>query len=101
MELNTIQSDQLQRFESNLDGYKSVVDDYYKSFPTFKQSQPKDNIIMAVLWNNINEKELIGSFNAILELRHFTFSNTITGHLRVKAKSEQVLQLLDNLLEKE
>ncbi len=84
MDLNSLQLDQLKRFESNLGSYLNVMSNYSKSFPLLNANKPEGNIVDRILWNNIDEKEFVGNFTTALELRQFTFENTISGHLKVK-----------------
>ncbi|PWI29723.1 hypothetical protein DI383_10935 [Flavobacteriaceae bacterium LYZ1037] len=98
MELNSLQTDQLKRFQSNLNSYLDVVSNYSKSFPVVNSNAPENNIIDSILWNNINEKEFVGNFTTVLKLREFTFDNTIKGHLKVKEKTIETLNLIERLL---
>ncbi|MFL0352809.1 DUF6090 family protein [Xanthomarina sp. GH4-25] len=98
MELNSLQTDQLKRFQSNLDSYLDVVSNYSKSFSVVNSNAPENNIIDSILWNNINEKEFVGNFTTVLKLREFTFDNTIKGHLKVKEKTIETLNLIERLL---
>ena len=98
MELNSLQKDQLKRFQSNLDSYLDVVVEYSKSFPIENSNAPENNIIDKILWSDINEKKFVGNFTTALSLRKFTFDNTIRGHLKVKDKSIEVLELIEKLV---
>ena len=98
MDLNSIQEDQLKRFDSNLDTYKNVST-YYAQHFTYSNG-PTGNIVDEILWNNVNEKVLVSSLSNSLTQRKFMFDNTIRGHLRVKEKSREILELIDTLLKK-
>ena len=98
MDLNSIQEDQLKRFDSNLDTYKNVST-YYAQHFTYSNG-PTGNIVDEILWNNVNEKVLVSSLSNSLTQRKFMFDNTIKGHLRVKEKSREILELIDTLLKK-
>jgi hypothetical protein len=98
MDLNSLQLDQLKRFDSNLDAYTDLVSYYLQHFPRSKG--PEGNIVDAILWNNVDEKILVSSLTNTLYQRKFMFRNTIRGHLRVKEKSREILELIESLLEK-
>ena len=98
MDLNSLQLDQLKRFDSNLDAYTNVVSYYLQHFPTSKG--PEGSIVDAILWHNVDEKILVSSLTNTLYQRKFMFKNTIRGHLRVKEKSREILEPIESLLEK-
>jgi len=98
MDLNSMQEDQLKRFDSNLDTYKNVSFYYAQHFTSSKG--PMGNIVDEILWNDVNEKVLVSSLTNSLKQRKFMFNNTIHGHLRVKKKSQEILKLIEKLLKK-
>ena len=98
MDLNSMQEDQLKRFDSNLDTYKNISI-YYEQHFTYS-SGPTGNIVDEILWNNVNEKVLVSSLTNSLTQRKFMFDNTIRGHLRIKEKSREILELIKQLLKK-
>ena len=99
MDLNSLQLDQLKRFDSHIDYYQNVMYTYMTSFPISSELK-KEDIVDRTMWQEINEKELIGKFTASLGIRKFMFENTINGHLRVKAKSLEIIKLIEELLNK-
>ena len=99
MDLNIIQLDQLKRYDSHHDYYLKVMANYTQSFPIHSK-MPKGNIVDRVIWNNVNQKELISNFITVLEIRKFTFESTVKGHLKVKDKSKEILELIKMLLDK-
>lgn len=98
MDLNSMQEDQLKRFDSNLDTYKNVSIYYAQHFTSSKG--PIGNIVDEILWNDVNEKVLVSSVTNSLTQRKFMFNNTIRGHLKVKEKSQEILELIEKLLKK-
>ena len=99
MDLNNLQEDQLERFYSHMGYFERIMSDYLQNYPIYNNI-PENTIVENILWNNVNEKQLVGSFTSILGLRKFMFKNSISGHLTVKEQSIEVLNLIDELLEK-
>jgi hypothetical protein len=99
MDLNGLQIDQLERFYSHIDYYQNIMSDYMASFPIYSEVT-KNDLVDRVIWNDINEKELIGKFTAGLGVRLFMFKNTISGHLRVKEKSIEIISFIENTFKK-
>ena len=97
MDLNSLQQDQLERFYSHMGYFEKIMSDYLQNYPIYDDI-PENALVGKILWENINEKQLVGSFTAILGLRKFMFHNSISGHLRVKEQSIEVLNLIDKLL---
>ncbi|WP_223033783.1 DUF6090 family protein [Hanstruepera marina] len=98
MDLNSIQQDQLERFYSHMGYFERIMSDYLQNYPIY-DSIPENTVVGKILWDDIDEKQLVGSFTSILGLRKFMFKNSISGHLRVKDQSIEVLNLIDKLLE--
>ncbi len=100
MDLNSQQLDQLERFYSHMGYFERIMSDYLQDYPIYSDI-PENSIVEKILWEDVNEKELVGSFTSILGLRKFMFENSISGHLKVKEQSAEVLNLIDKLLEQE
>jgi hypothetical protein len=98
MDLNSMQEDQLKRFDSNLDTYKNISIFYTQHF-TYSKG-PTGNIVDEILWNDVNEKVLVSSLTNSLIQRKFMFENTISGHFKIKEKSQDILELIEKLLKK-
>ena len=99
MDLNSLQIDQLERFDSHIDYYQNIMSDFMASFPIYSEVT-KNDLVDRIIWNDINEKELIGKFTAGLGIRLFMFKNTVSGHLRVKEKSVEIINFIENDFEK-
>ena len=100
MDLNSLQQDQLERFYSHMGYFERIMSDYLQDYPIYSDI-PENTLVAKILWDDVNEKELVGSFTSILGLRKFMFKNSIRGHLKVKEQSTEVLNLIDKLLEDE
>lgn len=99
MDLNVLQQDQLKRFDSHIDTHHNLLSIYVQRFPVYIDV-PEISLIDSLLWKNVDERALAGNFTSLLGYRQFMFGNTIRGHLRVKEKSKEILELIETLLEK-
>tara|TARA_R110001632_G_scaffold83134_4_gene184234 strand:- start:1577 stop:2335 length:759 start_codon:yes stop_codon:yes gene_type:complete len=98
MLLQNYQLDEINRSKNNLDQYDIIYSNYSTRYPIIAKDKPKDNIVDRLLWSNIDEKDFVGNFVAILDSKQSTFRNTIMGQREVKDKSKEILLLLQGLI---
>ncbi|WP_235299578.1 DUF6090 family protein [Portibacter marinus] len=94
MDLNSLQIDQLERFRSNIEYYQSVMSMHMVHFPINVEVHEGD-IIDQILWDNLDPKELVGTFVAALGVRKFMFENTTAAHTRIKEKSIEIINFIE------
>jgi hypothetical protein len=98
MKLQNDQLDEIKRSKNNLDQYNYIYINYSTRYPTLPLKKPKDNIVDRLLWSNIDEKDFVGNFVALLHSKELTFKNILKDQRRVKDKSTKILLLLQRLL---
>ncbi|WP_242157082.1 DUF6090 family protein [Aestuariivivens sediminis] len=101
MQLQNIQLDEINRSKNNLNQYDLLYSNYSTRYPTLSNSSYKNNFVEHLLWNNIDEKDFIGNFVALLENKKFTFEETLGDQREVNEKSAEILLLIEQMLNKD
>ena len=101
MLLEAYQLDEIKRSKNNLTQYDILSNKYSARYPTLSTGEDKNNFVEHLLWNNIDEKDFVGNFIAILDSKLFSFKNTLRGQSRVKDKSTEILLLIEQLINKD
>ncbi len=101
MQLQNYQLEEIKRSKNNLDQYNTTYNNYSTRYPTLPLVKPKDNIVDRLLWSNIDEKDFVGNFVAIINSKQLTFKSTLRDQRIVKDKSTEILLLIERLSNKE
>ena len=100
MQLQKIQQDEINRSKNNLAQYDFISNNYDTRYPPVSEERSSNNFVQHLLWNNIDEKDFVGNFMAILDSKKFTFESTLVDQKKVKDKSEEILLLIMQMLNK-